>query len=287
MGLPSARPLFHQMISESGGAERVSDVVGAAEVAEGFATQWRTGGASLDSLRTAPATDLIAAQDHFLGHWPRHFPLRPEIDGALMPRLPIETIAHGSIRGKRLLIGTNRDESAVFIGPHPDHDPVASDLCNLPLAAFDPRLARYAALYPAMSEPQRRVRAVSAEEYWVPSVREADACVRGGGQAWMYRLDFTETSGNQQGEAYHGLDVGLVWDKPHKGVANASAEAALAAQVHAAWASFLRGETPAAPGLPAWPAYHPGDRPTLVLDTQSRVEMRPQDAELHLWDGVL
>jgi carboxylesterase type B len=32
---------------------------------------------------------------------------------------PIETIAAGSSHGKRLLIGTNRDESALFIGPHP------------------------------------------------------------------------------------------------------------------------------------------------------------------------
>jgi para-nitrobenzyl esterase len=223
--------------------------------------------------------------------YPRHFPLRSEIDGRLLPQLPVATIAAGSTRGKRLLIGTNRDESALFIGPHPPANPSAKDLGNLSLDKFDPVLARYKEIYPEMTDFQRRIRAVTAEEYWVPSIRVADAHLKGGGggggSAFMYRLDFTESSGRLSGFAYHSLDVGLVWDRPHRDPANAAAEAALAKQIHQAWAAFIRGETPAAPGLPTWPQYSSGTRPTMVLDTQSRVEQKPQEAELRLWDGAL
>ncbi len=288
MGAPAAEGLFHQVISESGGAERVWSRENAAKVAVGFGEDWKAGsGEAVSALLTEPGMRLIAAQTAFIKRWPQHFPLRGEIDGEFLPRVPVGTIAAGATRGKRLLIGTNREESALFIGAKPMRDPAAGDVGNMGIERFLGIEAKYKDLYPEMGVEQRRIRALTAEEYWVPSVRVVDAHVRGGGTAWMYRLDFAETSGRMAGEAYHSLDVGLVWDKPHVAVENALAEAKLAKQVHAAWAGFIRGEVPVAEGLPAWPQYRSGTRETMVLDGMSRVEERPQDAELRLWDGVL
>jgi para-nitrobenzyl esterase len=116
-------------------------------------------------LKTAPAEELIAVQKRFMKGWPQHFPLRPEVDGRLVPRLPVETIAAGSAQGTRLLIGTNREESALFIGPYP-RTVKAAELGNVALARFQEVFARYRAVYPEMSEEQLRIRAVTAEEYW-------------------------------------------------------------------------------------------------------------------------
>jgi para-nitrobenzyl esterase len=288
MGIPAAQPLFHQMISESGGAERVWSKAAAAAVSKGYGELWHQQTAQdIATLKTTPAENLIAVQHDFLVDWPQHFPLRPEIDDELLPQMPVKAIASGSSKGKRLLIGTNRDESALFIGPHPDTDPAPKDLGNIPLAKFAPVLQQYKHAYPQMEDFRTRIRAVTAEEYWIPSVRVADALVEGGGTAFMYRLDFTESSGHLSGFAYHSLDVPLVWDRPHPNAANASEELALGKQVHLAWAAFIRGETPAAPGLPTWPEYTATNRPTLILDVTSRVEYKPNEAELRLWDGVL
>jgi para-nitrobenzyl esterase len=285
MGVPEAQGLFQQMISESGGAERVSSAANATVVAKGFGEVWGERGAS--GLKTAPATDLIAAQTRFIDSWPQHFPLRAEVEGKVLPKLPVETIARGSTRGKRLLIGTNREESALFVGPHPQHDATGADLGNVPVARFQAVYAKYKALYPEMSDERLRIRALTAEEYWVPSVRVADAHVRGGGSAWMYRLDFAPSSGRFKSYAYHSEELGLVWDKPNRNIDNAAAEAALATQLHQAWVAFIRGENPGAPGLPSWPQYLNGAHETMILDVQSRVEEKPQEAELRLWDGVL
>jgi para-nitrobenzyl esterase len=61
----------------------------------------------------------------------------------------------------------------------------------------------------------------------------------------------------------------------------------LAPQMHEAWCAFLRGAAPAAAGLPEWPRYTLEERRTMIFDAQSRVEAKPQEAELRLWDGVL
>jgi len=283
MGVPKAQGLFAQMISESGGAERVWPKTNADAVARGFGEAW---GAGVETLKTAPAAALISAQVRFVASWPQHFPLRMEVDGSLIPRLPVETIANGVLSGTRMLIGTNRDESALFLGPHP-LNVTAADLGNVPLAKFEEVFARYGAVYPGMSEEQLRIRAVTAEEYWVPSVRVVDAYLKGGGTAWMYRLDFAPASGRLKGEAYHSEDIGLVWDKVNEEITNVAAERALAKQMHAAWVAFIKGGAPGAEGLPMWPQYTSDARETMVFDKVSRVEERPQEAELRLWDGVM
>jgi para-nitrobenzyl esterase len=167
-GVPAAEGLFSAMISESGGAERVWPLENAETVARGFEKIWAQ---PAETLKTADAAALIAVQQSFVDSWPQHFPLRCEVDGKWLPRLPIKSIATGSTKGKRLLIGTNLDESAAFLGPHPSHDPTAADLGNLPLGRFDAVFAQYAKIYPEMSAEQLRIRAVSAEEYWIPSGR--------------------------------------------------------------------------------------------------------------------
>jgi para-nitrobenzyl esterase len=288
LGVPDAQPLFHQVISESGGAERVWPQVLAVPVAKGFADAWTK--ATLQPARallTAPAESIVPVQKAFMEHWPQHFPLRPEIDGNLIAKLPVQVVGSGGARGKRLLIGTNRDESALFVGPHPAFDATAKDIGNLGLSSFLETYARYKAVYPDMTDEQRRIRALTAEEYWIPSIRLADSHVSAGGTAWMYELAFAEASGRLRGYAYHSLDVGMLWQHPHLDATNGQAEEALGRQMQAAWVAFLRGEAPGAPGLPVWPRYRADTRPTMMLDTVSRVEQRPQDAELRLWDGKL
>jgi len=288
MGVPSTQRLFHQVISESGGAERVWTKAQSETVAHGFGDEWRTLMASAPgAIVNASGDSLIKTQMMFIAAWPQHFPLRCQIDGSLIPLRPVETIMGGSSKGKRLLIGTNRDESALFIGPHPQKDPIAANLGNMLSEKFAPVYKAYRATYPQMSDEQLRIRAVTAEEYWIPSMRAADAHIKGGGAAWMYRLDFSETSGYLRGYAFHSLDVRLVWNRPSLLAENAVAEAELAKEMHQAWLAFIRGDTPAAPNIPAWPEYNSTTRPTMIFDTQNHVETKPQEAEMRLWDGVL
>jgi para-nitrobenzyl esterase len=284
MGTPSAKPLFRQVISESGGAERVSTPMDADAIARGYGSLW-TGmtGTPLNAMLTAPASELIRVQDRFMSTWPKHFPLRPEIGTETLPDYPVHTVADSNARGKHLLIGTNRDESAAFIGPHPTavH---AGDLGNITLDQFETVLAKYAHVYPSLPADRRLIRAVTAEEYWMPSIRLAQATESGHGHAWVYRFDYPAESGDLSGYAFHGLELDFVWNTSH-----AQADplrAPLASTIHQAWCSFITRGAPAAPGLPSWPESTSQKPQTMILDATSHVEPNVQADEIALWSGV-
>jgi para-nitrobenzyl esterase len=285
MGTPEAQPLFHQMISESGGAERVWPEDSATRIATGFGEEWkRQTGKMLNDLLTADPKQIIDVQETFTKVWPEHFPLRPELNSSLLPETPLTTIRKGSTRSKRLLLGTNRDESALFIGPQPG-TVKAADLGNITLDQFGPLLARYDVLFPQDTPSLRRIRAVTAEEYLIPSLRVADAHVHAGGEAFVYRLDLPG-QGRFAGLAFHSYDLRFVWDYFGKEQPTAIQQH-LVGEMHAAWIAFIQGHTPAAPGLPAWPRYTLDKRPTMVFDQTSRIELAPNAAEFKLWDGLL
>lgn len=286
LAIPEATALFQSAISESGGGERVLTHAQAAAVAEDFAAFWKQAHAGGPDLRAAPAEALIATQEALLRSSGLHFPFRSEVGGALLRGRPVDLVAGGSSRGKRLLIGTNLDESALFLGPSPKGPVKPSDLGNMPVDRFQAIARQYALLYPAMSLPQREIRAVTAEEYWVPSVRLADAHAGTGGDTWMYRLDFASRSGRMQGQAYHSEDLGFVWNKLDPETAQEIEAKGLAAAMQAAWISFVNGKSPASDDLPHWPQYTPTERSTMILDRSSRVETDPNAAELKLWAGL-
>ncbi|WP_213805512.1 carboxylesterase/lipase family protein [Granulicella sp. dw_53] len=288
MALPQSRNLFQSAISQSGGGERVLSLDQAAKVASDYGNLWRTAHPSpnpgFEDLRTASPVSLIATEARLISTSDRHFRFRSETGDSFLPQRPVDLISAASSTGKRLLIGTNRDESALFLGPHPTSDPTSRDLGNLDLPHFNEVFAKYKTVYPDMPEDQLRVRAVTAEEYWVPSIRLADAHSRTGGSTWMYRLDYTKPTGRQMGEAFHSIDLSLVWQQLDQIEVADPTAAPLSKQIHQAWVAFIRGNAPAARGLPQWPQYDPTTRSTMILAPDSHVEEKPFDAELQLWD---
>jgi para-nitrobenzyl esterase len=285
MGVPEAQPLFQQVISESGGAERFWSEDRARTIAGGFGNSWTRGtDLELNDLLKADSGKILNVQTAFLKTWPEHFPLRPELNPTLIPETPLTAIRNGSSRKKRMLLGTNRDESALFLGPQPEAV-TARDLGNLTLAQFEPLEARYRNLYPNDSAALRRIHAVTAEEYWIPSLRVADAHIRSGGEAYVYRLDLPGR-GRYAGLAFHSYDLRFVWDDFGK-EPSTNVQQQLANGMHAAWISFIKGQRPSGPGLPDWPRYSLEKRPTMIFDHVSHIEYRPNEAEFKLWDGFL
>jgi para-nitrobenzyl esterase len=198
----------------------------------------------------------------------------------------VESIRQGSARRHRLLIGTDLDESALFIGPHPANDPGSRDLGNMRLEQFRPIEEEYRRIYPALSDEMLRIRSLTAEEYWIPSLRVADAQVKSGGIAYVYRFDYAQGTGRFAGLAFHSSELRFVWDRILQPTVSTEA-LQLAATIHDAWSSFIRGEAPQAVGLPPWPPYSLRNRPTMILNGSSRVEDKPQEAEIKAWSSLL
>lgn len=281
MAVDEALPYFSGMISESGGGERILDAAGAKNVAQALAAQLPT--RSRDAILAMPPQDLIAAQQRIIDAAPGNFPLRTQSGGAMLPHRAIPAITAGSTRGKRLLIGTNRDENALYLGTHAAEPITQRRLGNSTETQFQSMLAQYAKLYPQMSVADLHIRALTAEEYWVPSIRVATAHKQGGGGAtYFYRLDEPAATGPHKGESYHSYDLGFVFENLAQG--EPPAAQALSKEIHAAWVAFIQGNTPAATGLPTWPQWDAKQRATMLFNSTSTIEQQPFEAELRLWD---
>jgi para-nitrobenzyl esterase len=282
MGIDEATPLFAQAISESGGAERIRDSATSTEVSHLFAEKLKTTqsiGPS-DPLKALTPT-LLATQQALISAWPASFPLRPQEGGTIFPQRAVVSIRKGSTRGKRLLLGTNRDESALFLGSHAAESLTQRNLSTVSYDRFAPVFQQYRKLHREMTPAQLNIRALSAEEYWVPSMRLAEAHADGGGSAYVYRLDEEAAEGQYKGEAYHSFDLGFVWQ--HLAASEPPPAQALSRQMHQAWAAFIKGGTPAAAGLPTWPHWNATSRSTMILKDRSEVQSQPAEDELKLW----
>jgi para-nitrobenzyl esterase len=89
------------------------------------------------------------------------------------------------------------------------------------------------------------------------------------------------------GEAFHGIEVPLVWDRLDAEQKKDPAAAQLPHEFHQAWINFIKGGAPTADGLPTWSQYDGKTRSTMILNTHSKVEKNPIAAELRLWDGTI
>ncbi len=290
LAAPAARGLYHRAILESGGGRTVLSMEQAHAVSRhylellGLPPTRAAGVLAMDTER------LIEAQHALMLDGPYCYPLRPLVDGALVPAMPETAIALGCAALIPLLLGTNRDESRMFLGRDAATRPLkAASLSNMDPETFERMLMRYDRSMTAPDPSEIRWRALTAEEYWIPSVRVAEAQSGAGGAVWMYRFDKPAASGLFEGRAAHVSEMPYVWDNPddpETAPLIAGFDAVLASRVHAAWVSFIGGAAPAAAGLPEWPRYDQTARATMILDTVSRVENDPGRSERKLWSRL-
>ncbi len=284
---PAARGLFQRVAIQSGSGKTVhTSIEAATPIARAIVEA-----AGLDNPRdimTLPAEAVIDAQLAGLKDWPQAFPIRPTIDDEIMPQRPIDAARAGATRHLEMIIGTTRDEWALFTPPGTPLEPLlARQLANLDLATMTEMERRYAHALPKVSAEDRRTRLLTAEHFWMPSVRFAEAHAAGGGVGFMYRFDLESESGPFKGYAPHAADLQFIFNLESFGLGMAMNKPALSRATHALWALWARSAMADLAGAPPWPAYRAEDRATLLIDDPSSVAQDPRGEERALWDGVI
>ena len=142
-------------------------------------------------------------------------PFAPVIDGTVLSEHPLDAFAAGASADVRVLIGSNREESRLFLVA-----PGAIDFVD------EPTLAGGAAAYglpPLGLELYRKNRpdaspgdvmaAVVTDWFFaVPSIRHAEARETGGGTTWAYRFDRPAPADNHNYGACHAVEIPFVFD---------------------------------------------------------------------------
>ena len=295
LGAPAARGLFHRAILQSGAAQHVHDRAGADRIARRFLRALGGSRAGEAALREAePARLLAAARPLLAAISLTGLPFQPVVDGDILPQRPLAAVRAGSAADVPLLLGTTRDELALYgvVGRRDTAAPLLKRWRRLHAGAA---LAR--ALGPRRLLRLRRAYGMDAGMrddlptdvvFRMPALQLA-AAQDAHAPVFVYRFDWRSPAYDGAVRACHALDLPFVWnnlDKPSARLLTRDEPGtrALAEAMQDAWIAFARNGDPATPKLPLWPRYGAPRRATMIFDTACRVEDDPQGAQRAAWD---
>ncbi len=295
LAMPAAKGLIHRAIIQSGPGMRVGSAPDAARVADLLAAELGLKANQIRELQAVPQVKLMAA----------YFAIQPKIraaglgggnfspvlDGVAIPRHPFDPDAPAVSDDVPLLIGNNRTEATFppFMSSTPaDRAMDAAGLrerlkAGYPKANVDALIAAYRQADPAGTPFDVLVRITPDRVMGANTILLAERKVaRGRAPVYVYRFDWESSVMDGHRKAMHIMEVPFAFDNTIRAAAMVGTPAdaePLAAKMSLAWATFARTGAPAAEGLPAWPAYSPGNRKVMVFNTPSYLADDPGGAE--------
>ena len=235
---------------------------------------------------------------------PRAYPLLdrydfgPVVDGAVVAQHPAEPSTAPLGDDIPLMIGGTAQEASLFLDDDAVwHRTLSEDQLRERVAAVagpdaDAALALYRERLPGASAGDRLIAALTGSNFTVRTnlyaERRGGAGRRCAGLSLFARMGLAVRRRADGRAPRDGFAVRVRYDRraavdPTRGADGAPE---LAAAMSATWAQFARTGKPDNPAIPAWPAYTPSERATMVFDTRCRVVNDPgRDARL-LWSRV-
>ncbi|HEY5757277.1 MAG TPA: carboxylesterase/lipase family protein [Steroidobacter sp.] len=279
LGVPAAKGLFKQGIIQSGARTRGMPADMANKNAR--TVMEKLGVKTVAELQAVPMDDLLAAVTT-TGRTTPDF--GPVVDGAYLPANMFEPESAPSSRGVPIMVGSNKDEYALYAREHPligkmTQAQLREDLLTDYGANTDALIAAYKQSRPQASAWDLMV-AIRSNRFHIGTVRLADAASKTS-PVYVYSFDFESSPL----KAAHGSEIAFVFSN-----ATASPTARPGAKVvedamSEAWIAFARTGNPNHAGLSTWPTYDAQKRATMVFDTESKVVNDLRSPERKVWEG--
>ena len=307
LSMPRSEGLFAQAIAQSGAGAHALDTDTARMVADRLAEAL---GVHPDAIASVPLDRLIRAASDLVvevqtapdpAKWGSLalslLPFAPVVDGDVLPRPPLEAIAAGQGSRVRLLIGSNREESRLFLVAAGTIGLIDDDMLAAAAGAYGldtGGVAVYRAARAGASPGDVLAAVITDWFFMIPAVRVAEARIAaaaaaspvGGGvtPTWVYRFDHPAPEANRGLGACHAVEIPFVFgttgrDDVHELIGDQPSQA-VADAAHRTWVSFISD------GSPGWKPYDISKRPTGVLTEQVTEVPDPDGTERALWDGI-
>ena len=293
LALPPAEGLFHKAIIQSGPGVMGMTPPPATVFAEKVLHHLGIGKENIDQLQDVPAEQLTAAVKKIAGAGPGgSIFISPVVDGKIYPRHPFSPDAAPTAVKIPVIVGSNKDESALFSAADPRRRKLTEEELNQRLDRLlgerkDEILAVYREHRPH-DTPWDLYIGISSEGMRLRSIQLAEAKHHAGG-APVYMYLFTWESNYMRGlfRASHAMEIPFVFNNPDVApfTGDSPDRSELAAAMSQSWVHFARTGNPDVPGLPHWPAYDPETRATMMFDVPCRVENDPRKEERRVWKG--
>ncbi|WP_322973033.1 MULTISPECIES: carboxylesterase/lipase family protein [Gordonia] len=287
--MPAAENLFHRAIAESSPATSVYGGERAAKVAGNLLSVLGIGVRDVARLHDLDIRQILPATMKVYGQVPEETPgtlaFAPVVDGDLLPRHPMDVYRAGESMSVPLLIGTNKDEAALFTLMRPPLMPVKiPEIKRMfdTIRAEDPTAAvpTRESLSTAYAGASTKVAGLGIARdiaFRMPTVWLAEAHGRHS-PVYLYRFDWaTKVMKALQMGATHATELPYVWGNPLTGPAGVAFRLDgrktgedVSHRMRRRWTAFAHLGIPS--GVePQWPAFDEECRSTLVIDATDRV----------------
>ena len=300
--MPSAKGLFHKGIIESSPALRGMERKTATDVAERLMAHLGIKTNEIDKLQNLPAKELL--------HGVTTLPLRtqvrreataagslmsflPVVDGHFLPANPFLPQASPYLNDVPFIIGTNRDEAALFLAGDPRRrrltEPELIERLTPRLGEKrDSILATYRKTRPNAT-PWDLLIGITSEDRRIGCIRLVESKIKAGkAPVFMYLFTWESNYKGYLFKAAHGMEIPFAFDTTDAMdmTGDRPDKPQLVDSVSGAWIAFARSSNPSHPGIPKWEPYTTEKRATMILDVPCRLEYDPAREELDAWKGM-
>lgn len=292
MAMKPAAGLFHKAIIQSGSGLDAPSKEDAVALGRDLLQNIGIAAGDVDALASADARAFLDAQPS-MPRSPAAPPGQltlpvggfvPCVDGIALERKPFIPDAPTISAGISLMIGSNKDEMAIFrsgnpdFGSQTDEEFVAYVREVLPGKA-DSIVQALRPAFPEYSPSDLIVVTDTMKGYWIATVLQAERkAAQGAAPVYVYQLAWETRADNRRLRAHHALDVPLVFnnvESTRNMVGPGPEPQHMADLMSSAWISFARTGNPSTDALPTWPAYDLKNRATMVFDIESHVVQDP------------
>jgi len=288
---PPAKGLFHSAVIESGPGIRVGEPEQATRAAELLLEELGIKSDNLAEIHKLPTAKILSAYFAANAKLSRQGGGRggfsPVLDPVVLPAHPFYPAAPAVSEDVPIMVGWNKTEQTAFsLGQDElwslDEEGMRSRIEKLAGNDSGRLIELYHREYPDMSPSAVYFHIASYPRMGSGSVAIAERkATLGKAPAYLYRLDWETPVLDGKLISPHGLEMPFVFDNVEGGgvgLTGGGAEAQkMADRLSETWIAFAASGDPNTPksGLPQWDSYNTETRPTMIFDTECRVESDP------------
>ena len=295
--MPAAKGLFHRAVIESGATLQLVEPEAGARAARELLSTLGIAPGQARGLQAVPLDTLMSAyftvvRKMNVDQMTQGF--SPAMDGKIVPQHPFHPVASAVSAGVPVMLGSTRTEltSSARVEDFSMTDAAMRSRVRTLLGTHADRvLDVYGRANPGATPADLYFLIASDHRYSGPVMKIAErrAALKGG-PVYLYYFRWETPVDGGRLKSPHTIEIPFAFDNVDAAArltGGGPGAKALADRVSDAWIAFARTGNPNTPKLPQWPAFTAAERPTMVIDTQSRVERDPiKEQRLAMWDAL-
>jgi para-nitrobenzyl esterase len=286
LAMPSAKGLFHRAVIESGPTIRLVEREQAIRVAGMLLAKLNVGKSDVRELQKMPVDRIMGAYFSVVkdmgGEDQMTQGFSPTVDGNAIPKHPFHPAASPISADVPLMIGSTRTEMTHLSDAASfslDEAGMQSRIKSMAGDNSDALIELYRKLNPRATPSDLYFLIASDYRYGAPVMKIAERrAALGKGSVHLYYFTWETPVEGGRLHSPHTMEIPFAFDNVQisRGITGGGADAmALADKVSDSWIAFARTGDPNQPKLPHWPAFNATERPTLVINNQSKVVSDP------------